>query len=357
MIDEFGMPARLLLLAAILFAAFVARDVILLGFFSIVLAVLISFPVNFMNRFVSRGISVLLTLLAMLGIILALVVLASSVVSQQVELLKDQVPTAAKKVRQWVAGAEESAGVLSSVKKATSSHEKSEKSQKSEEPSSSHSEVMSSAAKISTKAFSIVINFAEAVSAIILVTILALFLVYDPEGYRKGVRLFVPKPYEKNFDEVWRRISIGLKHWVGGIFIEMLIMGTFAGVGLWIAGIDGALVLGLLTFLATFIPYLGAVVSSVPGLLMGLAKSPHHLLYAAVVYLCVHILEGYIVSPYVMKHAIQLRPALLLFWQALMGTLFGIIGIIVATPLLACLKALVGYSYVECKLGKEAPRV
>lgn len=293
--------------------------------------------------------------------LLAFVALASPVVSQQVDLLKEEVPAAAKKVQKWVAGVERSARALSPVKKPSSSDEKSEgeksENQKSEEPLNSGSGLMSSAASISTKAFSVVINFAESVSTIIFVAILALFLVSDPDGYLEGVRLLVPKSYEENFDEVSERISIGLKHWMGGIFIEMLVMGTLAGIGLWIAGIDGALVLGLLTFLATFIPYLGAVISSVPGLLMGLAKSPNHLLYAGLVYFCVHIIEGYIVSPYVMKHAIQLRPAFLLFWQALMGTLFGIIGVIVATPLLACLKAWVGFSYIECKLGKEAPRV
>lgn len=121
----------------------------------------------------------------------------------------------------------------------------------------------------------------------------------------------------------WVRLGVVLRHWVGGIFTEMVIMGVLTGLGLWLAGIEGALTLGLLTFFATFIPYLG-----------------------------VHIVEGYIASPLIMRRAVKLRPGVLLFWQALMGVLFGVVGIIVATPLLACLDELLDYLYIERTLKK-----
>ena len=351
------MVVRIFIFGILLFAALIARDVILLGFFSIVIAMLMSFPINIMSRIIPRSLSVFITLLVMIGVLASIPTVVLPKVSEEVDLLKQEVPMAIKKLQHWISGAEKSAQALSPSPPSSEKtvHPKSEGSVK--EHLNSSPGFLSSAAELTTKAFTMVINIVESLSGIVLITILAAFLAADPESYRKGVRIFVPIPYESVFDEAWKRITIGLKHWVGGIFIEMVIMGALAGVGLWIAGIDGALVLGLLTFFATFVPYLGAILSSVPGLLMGLAKSPTHLLYASGIYLAVHIIEGYIVSPYVMKHAIQLRPAVLLFWQALMGALFGIVGIIVATPLLALLKALIGYLYVERYLGKEAPRV
>jgi predicted PurR-regulated permease PerM len=202
------------------------------------------------------------------------------------------------------------------------------------------------------------LNVVEFLVSALFILVLAAFLVLEPTAYRDGLRsLLYRGKDEALFDRVWGRVATALRHWSGGIIIEMTLMGTLAGLGLWAVGINGALSLGVLTFFATFVPYLGAIASSIPGLLMGLAKSPSHLVYAALVYSGVHVVEGYLVSPFVMRHALSLRPGLLLFWQVLMGTLFGTVGIMVATPLLACVEAAVGYLYIEQTLKKTGPRV
>lgn len=262
-------------------------------------------------------------LLGLISIIVAHVAIVVPTLSRQVNIMREKLPIALHKLQDWI--------------------------------------TMHSVIRLPTilpiQALSIVTNLVELIAIAIFILFLSAFLAYNPEGYRQGLRLLVPRDYERHFDEAWKRITISLKHWVGGIFIDMLIMGAMAGIGLWIAGIDEAATLALITFFGTFVPYLGAIMSSIPGLLMGLAKSPEHLIYAAIVYLAVHFTEGYIVSPYVMKQVVRLRPALLLFWQALMFSLFGIVGLIVATPLLASLKAFIGYIYVEYTLGKDAPKV
>jgi len=121
-------------------------------------------------------------------------------------------------------------------------------------------------------------------------------------------------------------------------------MGGFTAIGLAIAGIEGWFTLGLLTFFGTFVPYAGAIASAIPGLLVGLATSPKHFAGALTVYLLVHIIEGYIIEPVVIDSAVKLRPAYLLLWVAVMGALFGAIGVIV------------GYFYIENTLGKSGPK-
>jgi predicted PurR-regulated permease PerM len=178
--------------------------------------------------------------------------------------------------------------------------------------------------------------------------------VHQPLVYLRGARLLVPKSAEEAFDEGAQRIARGLKHWIAGITVSMLIMGTCTAIGLKIAGIENWLLLGVLTALGTFIPYLGAICSAVPGVLMGLSQSPHHFFMACLVYLCIHIIEGYIVQPLVMKRAVEVRPALLLVGQTVFGVLLGLPGVVVASPLLVCLQIGIEYFYVERKLGKTA---
>jgi len=70
----------------------------------------------------------------------------------------------------------------------------------------------------------------------------------------------------------------------------------------------------------------------------------------------VHLVEGYLVEPLVMRRAVDLRPALLLVGQGLFGAIFGLMGTVVATPLIVCMQELTEYLWVERRLGKDPSR-
>jgi predicted PurR-regulated permease PerM len=188
---------------------------------------------------------------------------------------------------------------------------------------------------------------------VVVVLVLGAFLVHRPSSYRQGLLRLLPQAWEERCAMLLDQEAEALRHWVGGMLVSMTVMGTLAGLGLWLAGIHVWLLLAVLTFCGTFVPYAGAIASAVPGLVMGLAHSPAHFFYACGVYLGVHITEGYIVQPMIMKRTVELQPAMLLFWQALMGGAFGVLGVIVATPLLVTVQVLVRVVYVEGYLGKE----
>ena len=148
-------------------------------------------------------------------------------------------------------------------------------------------------------------------------------------------------------------LGVALAHGVAlAIVVSMTIMGTLAAIGLRIAGIHDWLLLGFLTFLGTFVPYVGAIASALPGLLVALAQSPQHALYALLVYVAVHVIEGYLIAPLVMKRAVEVKPALLLAGQGAFAAIFGIPGTVIATPALVCAQTLIGYLWTERKLGK-----
>jgi len=68
------------------------------------------------------------------------------------------------------------------------------------------------------------------VTAVVLVIVLGAFLVYQPDVYRRGMRLLIPKRHEPVFDESWKRTGKGLRKWVGGIVVSMTLMGTLTAV-------------------------------------------------------------------------------------------------------------------------------
>jgi predicted PurR-regulated permease PerM len=319
-----------------------AWNVVLLGFLAILIAAMFSFPVGWFSRLMPRAFGVVLTVLLTFGVIGGVVGLATPLVVEQGKQLVDGLPDAARRAEAWLRRAQRDRTVrqLTNGKDVAGTL-------KAKVP-----EAVETVATLTPKAAGHVV---ELVSTVILLIVLAAFLVYSPSLYARGIRAMLPRSFEADFDELWTRLGGGLRAWVGGTVVAMFLMGSVTALGLWLSGIEGWALLGLLTFFGTFVPYVGAVTSSVPGLLIALAQSPNHFFMALGVYVGVHVIEGYLVQPIVMRRAVEANPALLLFFQALMGALFGLLGLIVATPLLTVLQITVTTLWIEGRLHKKPP--
>jgi predicted PurR-regulated permease PerM len=312
-----------------------ASAVLLLGLLSVLVATLLVYPVDFFSSWVPRAVAMLLTIFLVVGVLAGVVVLLVPVVGAQAGRFVAAIALAINRLLAWW-GRLQSAGSVPQLPSAETLTPR----------------LLNEAEALLGHA----VPFALGVGSLLLtgfvLFVLAVCLAYSPRTYLEGLRRLVPRDDEPLLDELWRRLGVTLRHWTAGILGSMLTMGVLAGLGLWLAGIDGWFLLAILTFLGTFVPYVGALASAIPGLLIGLSQSPLHLLYAALVYAGVHLVEGYLVSPLIMRHTVRLRPATLLFWQLFTAAVFGLPGIMVATPLLAVTEVAVGYLYVERKLGK-----
>ena len=250
----------------VLAALWLAREIVLLAFLGVLIGVVFSFPVGWLSRVMSRGMALLLVLVGLVGAAVGIAALAAPTLEKEIDQLRESAPRAIQKAQGWVRRVQSATGGSQDKGGGTA--------QKAPEV----------AAKVGEKAVPAVVAVVSGVTSIILVIVLGAFLVYQPEVYRRGVRLMVPREHEAVFDEAWRRTSQGLRKWVGGIVVSMTLMGTLTAVALSLVGIEEWLLLGVLTFLGTFVPYVGAVASAVPGLLAGLAQSPRHFALAGAVY-------------------------------------------------------------------------
>jgi predicted PurR-regulated permease PerM len=352
--DPFRTALRVLAAAAVAAAAWLAKDVLLLAFFAVIIAIVFSFPVNLLARLLPRGVAVLLVLLLGAGAVFAVGAFAAPTLRDQFDEMRETAPRAIQQARDWVERARATVANGGAAPQGGAAPKRGGGAQAQGGGAGGEGggggEAITRAGVQGVKALAAV---AGAITESVLVIVLAAFLVHEPGLYRRGVRRLVPRPAEATFDELWSRLRDGLRRWVGGISVSMVIMGAVTALGLLAAGIESWLLLGVLTFLGTFVPYLGAIASAVPGLLVALAQSPRHLLLAAAVYLGVHLIEGYVVQPVIMRRAVEIKPALLLVGQSLFGAVFGLMGVVVATPALVCLQVAVEYLWVERRLGKE----
>ena len=187
---------------------------------------------------------------------------------------------------------------------------------------------------------------------------LAVFLVIQPQTYRAGLVMLVPKAGRARANEVCDKLSDTLVKWVLGRLVSMAVVGVLTVVGLRFLGMPLAGVLGLFAGLITFIPNIGPVVSMVPALLLAFFNGgPHMALYVLLLYLGTQTLESAAVSPVLQQRLISLPPALILVGQLIIGSFTGLLGLTLATPIIAIITVLVKMLYVHDVLGDETAEV
>jgi predicted PurR-regulated permease PerM len=188
---------------------------------------------------------------------------------------------------------------------------------------------------------------ASAAAGLVIALFVGLYLAADPGIYLTGALRLVPPTRRSRARDVLIEVALALRWWFIGRLISMAVIAAATCIGLWLLGVPLALTLGLLSGALSFVPYIGSVSSAVPPLLIALTKSPSLALYVILLYLLVHILEGYVLVPLMQKRLVHLPPALTLSAQAILGSLFGIIGLALATPLTAAALVAVRMLYVE----------
>lgn len=181
----------------------------------------------------------------------------------------------------------------------------------------------------------------------LIVLLLALYLSFSPRTYLRATVELAPLRYQAEVRDALHDSGHALRRWLLGQFMSMTSVGVLTGLGLWIVGVPNAAILGLVAGLLEFVPILGPFIAAVPGVLLALAQGPTTALYAAAVYFIVQQLEGSLIMPLAQNWAVELPPALGLLTIVLFGVLFGIPGVLFATPLTVVIMVLVRRFYLD----------
>src|SRR5207302_3733727 len=118
-------------------------------------------------------------------------------------------------------------------------------------------------------------------------------------------------------------------------------------IGLAIIGIQSAFILGIQAGLLAFIPTIGALIAGMIVVIASLASGWVAAVSALVLFLGVHALESYVLTPIIQRQALDIPPATLFAFQILLGVVFGIWGLALALPLIAIAKVVIDYFKAE----------
>jgi predicted PurR-regulated permease PerM len=158
-------------------------------------------------------------------------------------------------------------------------------------------------------------------------------------------------------DEVLKAIGLTLRKWLITQLVAMVVIGVVTTITLTLLGIKAALPLGIIAGLLEFIPMAGPILSGIPAVAMGFLDSPQKALFVTLAYVGIQFFENHFLIPILMKEGVDLPPVLTLIGLAVMGVVFGFLGVLVAVPLLAAVMVAVKLLYVEDVVGDDVETV
>jgi len=200
-------------------------------------------------------------------------------------------------------------------------------------------------ARLPTATFS----FVGGILNLILAPILAFYILKDLPTIKETITKLIPRDYRDEFLAIAQKTNIVLSGFLKGQLMVSLIVGLLVGTWLLILGVDFPFVLGAISGVLNIIPYLGPILG---GSLAALVASFHpsgavlKVILVAAGMLAIQQLDGAVISPQVMRRQVNLHPVLIVFALLIGGSLFGVVGMVLAIPMLAVAKVLL-YHFVD----------
>ncbi|MFH1344465.1 MAG: AI-2E family transporter [Pseudomonadota bacterium] len=204
---------------------------------------------------------------------------------------------------------------------------------------------------IVSQTLKVLLGTVSAVGNFFIVLFLGLAFAAQPAVYRKGLLYLAPVRHRVRTTAIVDRIGDTLERWLIAQIVTMIAVFLVTWIGLTIIGIQSAFILGIQAGLLAFIPTIGALIGGLIVVLASLASGWVAGFSAFVLFMGVHALESYVLTPIIQRHALDIPPATLFAFQILLGVVFGIWGLALALPLMAIAKVMIDHFKAE----KSAP--
>lgn len=172
--------------------------------------------------------------------------------------------------------------------------------------------------------------------------IVGFYLLIDFEGVKK-IFNYIPIKNKEGFNYIIGKLNIAFRSFVQGtLFISLIIM-ILSSIFYGIIGLPSALLFGLICGITNIIPYIGPWIGGAICVIVGLTVSPVTGILAGVVAFAIQQVDGMILQPLIMSKTMKLHPVTIMIGLLVFGYLFGILGMIFATPIMASIKIIASY--------------
>lgn len=330
-----GLTVGILLALLLFFVAAPSTVVILIGGF--MFALILSFPVDGLSRFMPRGLAIGSTILiVLLMIVVSLFILIPLLLAQLTELVR-AIPgfaiTSSERVRSWLEVLE-SRGLL---------------------PADTDTVITRAQLALFARGQQLAeyvlgelagALFSTFFSTLILTSttlVTGLYLIADVRRMKASFLRLAPRRYRRDAAAFWTAMAETFRRWLGAGLLSIIFEAVAATVGFWLLGLPFAPLIGLWMGLTAIIPYVGAWLGAIPAVFLGLVDSPLKAAMVAGLCLLINVVDGNLLVPRLQGKAVGAPPVLVIVAVIGGGQIFGVLGAFMAVPTLAFLKVVIDF--------------
>jgi predicted PurR-regulated permease PerM len=304
-------------------------------------ALILSFPVHFLSRFIPRGIAIALVVLAVLALlVLAAIVLVPLAVSQLVSLAEQapQLLDEGYRISRRIVENLAARGLLETT------------------PDEAMAELQRNGAQraegllegIVARAFDTLSGTVGGVFTTLSVILIAAYLLADGERFRLGIIRLLPTQYRDDALVLWTDVVYALSRYLTGLLVSLTFQGVASTIGLTLLGVPFSILLGLWTTVGAIIPFIGSYIGGIPATIVAFTVSPTTGILTALLYAAINFTDGNLIAPRVQGQAIRVPPLLIFLAVIAGGQMAGVWGALMAVPALAVIRVV--YDFLQERL-------
>jgi predicted PurR-regulated permease PerM len=322
-------------LAVVAIAAFIVLalgnviDVLLLFFISVLIALFLRTLSNWLGERtpLSPKVALALVVIGIIALLVTGVLLLAPSFAEQLQQLLNQIPDTIEQIERMVGRSDAAQQILDQTPPLA--------------------EILPSPSNFINELTAFFSSTIDALATVLIVVFVGIYLAIEPDVYVNGFLQLIPSARRERIHDTLKQMAHTLRAWLLSRGVAMLVIGTFATIGLSIIGIPLALALGVIAGLFELIPNIGPILGTIPAVLVALPMGTETTLYVLLLYFIMQQIETYFITPLVERRAVRLPPALTVAMQVLLGVMIGPLGVVLAAPLTAIGIVAVKMLYVE----------
>jgi predicted PurR-regulated permease PerM len=312
------------------------------------LALILSFPVRFLQRYISRRASIAaVTISLLVGVILSLALIIPFLIKEITRFI-EALPATTETITGLATDALETA------------HERGWIEERPDDVIANMRGGLLEAGQtiITSLLDNVLATLTSSVSMFISafgIVFVAVYLLADiPKFHDSYLRLWAPN-YRTDAKVLWETMGYSLSRYLGALVFSLFIQGTIAFLGLYLLGVPYALILGLVQTVTAILPYIGAFIAAVPAILMALTVNWQTAVAVALLYLAINQIEGNLITPNLQGNAVRVHPILIFIGVIGGSQLFGVMGAILAVPAIAIMRVIFEFFWIRLRVQEDIP--
>jgi len=191
-----------------------------------------------------------------------------------------------------------------------------------------------------TKILSLLTSFVSKTGTLLLSLIIGFYLCLDFDRASEFLYIFIPKKHRKSTHALFKDISEQIFSFVKGTGLIAILVFAVSAICFGISGLKAAIFFALWNAITNIIPYVGPYIGGIPIIAVAFATDFRLGIIITVVVIAIQLIESYILHPIVMSKTMKLHPVTIILGLLIFGHFFGIIGMVIATPLTAIIKTI-----------------